>query len=561
MKISIKNFEKNISKAFLTTGKNYFDTNKVREFDEESIGNFVAFVDDGTESYDVNIVLDDKQNITKHSCDCKEEYLYCAHQIAVLYQLQLGAKSTAIKIPKAKKKTSSELLLETLSQEAIITFLSEAFANDKILELKFVQHFASADVKISLVDAQKNLDIARKTIVKAKKKIEKSELTQIVNLCNPILQNFLKQTNADITIANIKDYSELINYYDTMLNTFNINSNLPEKTIEKISVEKFNFIDKVSEPALKDAIKLVTIQSIFTDGGYKYKQLKAFVAYLNTLPNEEIISLLHLLKLEIRNESSSAKGFANLQEYILPIVAKKELFIHFKTDFITELNNNTYNQLLIEELMLINEWQMAETYCLKIISTNYQDQFNIFYCKKLVEIYTAQNKKEKVLTYKMKICIAQPVYEDYEYVVANLQSPEVKKDFLKQMNATISRNSHDLDYDLFYSKVLVEQGNFSLLFNRLENTNTLLHFINCFTPLFKNNPKKLLQILLARQKPYSWHIRKEEHKDENYYNEICDLVMNNYSPQLFLDVYKENLKKNKVFDLGVMLRDLMITNN
>nr|WP_288810210.1 hypothetical protein [uncultured Sphingobacterium sp.] len=41
-----------------------------RELEEfERKGNFVAYVDEGEESYDVNIQLD-KDNVIGHSCDC-----------------------------------------------------------------------------------------------------------------------------------------------------------------------------------------------------------------------------------------------------------------------------------------------------------------------------------------------------------------------------------------------------------------------------------------------------------------------------------------------------------
>jgi hypothetical protein len=556
MKISIKNFEKNISKAFLTTGKNYFDTNKVREFDEESIGNFVAFVDDGTESYDVNIVLDDKQNITKHSCDCKEEYLYCAHQIAVLYQLQLGAKASAVKIPKAKKKTPSELLLETLSQEAIITFLSEAFANDKILELKFVQHFSSA--KVTLEEAQKNIDTSRKTVVKAKKKIEKAELTQIINLCNPILYNFIKQTDADLQIDAIKDVIALISYYETMLLTFNINSNLPEKTIQKISLEKYLFIDKAQNIALKESIKLLTIKSIFIESSYSLNQIKTLVTYLSDLPSDEVFLILTLLKLEMRKISTSIKDFSQLQDKLLPIVIEKQILAKLKNEFTTLHFDNAHNKLLIDGLIAIEDYTLAETYCIQIINTNYNEHYNIYYYKKLVTIYEKQNNDAKKLTYQIKVCEQLPTYEDYTFIISQLKSEEEKKDFLKKTLNALLRSIHNLTYESTYLKIQIEEEKFTSVFNRLESTKTLLHCVENFAILFKNNPKRLLQILLSRQKAYQWNIEQDEHRDENYYNAICKLIKENYSAGKFQEMYIDWMKRKTITELGIKIRDYMI---
>ena len=53
---------------------------KVRELDEESNGVFVAFVDEGKDSYDVHISIDDKNELLKQECDC-ENKKPCLHQV------------------------------------------------------------------------------------------------------------------------------------------------------------------------------------------------------------------------------------------------------------------------------------------------------------------------------------------------------------------------------------------------------------------------------------------------------------------------------------------------
>jgi uncharacterized Zn finger protein len=58
-----------------------------RELEEvESKGNYVAYVDEGDDSYDINIQLD-KDVIVAHSCDCERRDSYCIHQLAILMQL------------------------------------------------------------------------------------------------------------------------------------------------------------------------------------------------------------------------------------------------------------------------------------------------------------------------------------------------------------------------------------------------------------------------------------------------------------------------------------------
>ncbi|MEZ0452589.1 hypothetical protein ABTW24_13380 [Sphingobacterium thalpophilum] len=64
-----------------------------RELEEfERKGNFVAYVDEGTESYDVNIQLD-KDIIVGHSCDCGRRETYCIHQMYPSYQVHIDLGS------------------------------------------------------------------------------------------------------------------------------------------------------------------------------------------------------------------------------------------------------------------------------------------------------------------------------------------------------------------------------------------------------------------------------------------------------------------------------------
>lgn len=76
---------------------------QVRELDEEEPGHFVAFVDEGEETFDVHIQLKE-ENVQQMSCDCGQISTCCIHQAAVLVQLtQKGTK--IVSRPKIKKKT------------------------------------------------------------------------------------------------------------------------------------------------------------------------------------------------------------------------------------------------------------------------------------------------------------------------------------------------------------------------------------------------------------------------------------------------------------------------
>ena len=55
-KVSVKNFSSVLPKDLLKLA----EKNKVRECDETEKGHFVAYVDEGTDSYDVSLVIEGK---------------------------------------------------------------------------------------------------------------------------------------------------------------------------------------------------------------------------------------------------------------------------------------------------------------------------------------------------------------------------------------------------------------------------------------------------------------------------------------------------------------------
>lgn len=87
-----------LSKAAKTT---------VREFEEDKKNNFVCFVDDGKESYDVQITLNSSSEIAQISCDCGGEE-FCIHKIALANHISKQDSGKITRTPKIKKVSEAE---------------------------------------------------------------------------------------------------------------------------------------------------------------------------------------------------------------------------------------------------------------------------------------------------------------------------------------------------------------------------------------------------------------------------------------------------------------------
>jgi uncharacterized Zn finger protein len=78
---------KGIASKYLQEGEVFVKMGAVRELEETNKGQFIAFVDDGAESYNVSISIDEKGILKNHTCDCSEAYAYCSHKTAVIHSI------------------------------------------------------------------------------------------------------------------------------------------------------------------------------------------------------------------------------------------------------------------------------------------------------------------------------------------------------------------------------------------------------------------------------------------------------------------------------------------
>ena len=77
--INLKTLSKSISAAKLKQSLKIV----IRDVDEISTNNFVAYADEKDDSFDVSIKLDDQKNVVDSDCDCEIKGL-CIHRIAFL---------------------------------------------------------------------------------------------------------------------------------------------------------------------------------------------------------------------------------------------------------------------------------------------------------------------------------------------------------------------------------------------------------------------------------------------------------------------------------------------
>lgn len=158
---------------------------EVRELDEENAGHFVAFVDEGEETYDVQIHLSEQQ-VQHMTCDCGNTTGLCIHQGAVLLQItQKGLKvapTQLVKKTRAKaKQTVSTVLLQEQSKEVLTQWLMEVFKKNKALEQQFILTFSQEKVDYTVEYVQDSMQQTFKAVAGKRKTLEGVKIKKILD--------------------------------------------------------------------------------------------------------------------------------------------------------------------------------------------------------------------------------------------------------------------------------------------------------------------------------------------------------------------------------------------
>ncbi len=531
--ITFTNFEKKLSATFVKEGKQLYNTNAVRELDEEEKNKFVAFVDEGDASYDVQITFA-KDKITEHTCDCTEEYYCCAHQIAVLLKIKSGniKGNTGVKAPRKKKEKPSTQLLNSLSHQALITYVEDLFARDKTIELEFTKLYNPTEVIFTLEEYKKELDYAVKTVVGKRKKIVKQELKKLQDLIRPSTNKYVQQLITENNSSAFINLIEVISYNNQTFGNLQINSKDQLKIADEV-------IDKI-----KDHIIIVRHSESFeTWVGWLAKRM-----YNNGAIN--IASLLiatHVVKaLDAANDAGVyvdlllTKGLLNnkglndvyIAKHILPYITKREHAVKFEfIDYYTE-----YNHMLLNKYIETGVYYNAIEYCKKHINLyeNYRGnsaELHYFYFNKLVEIYTITKDDTELL--KLYISKKQALtFEEYLYVLNtfNFKIEEDKKKFIQKTISKLAENSYyDKELELHYFKMLIHNKMAAKLFEKF-NGASLANIVEIALDAIDLSRDKFLQMVLYRSS--SRHTQnkygREIYADQEYYDAMAKILVDQY---------------------------------
>jgi biopolymer transport protein ExbD len=156
--MNLNNFEDYIDRVICLRGYDYYKNGYVNSVEETETNVYVAEVE-GTETYTVDVELDDNLNIIETFCDCPYDMgEFCKHQVAVFFSLREKENSASGEKKSKDRQISNkghdiEQTLSARTKEELIDFLIKLAAENKEIKQRILLNFDDGDGEEEIIKA------------------------------------------------------------------------------------------------------------------------------------------------------------------------------------------------------------------------------------------------------------------------------------------------------------------------------------------------------------------------------------------------------------------------
>lgn len=428
MEISLQNYTTTLAKPFLAKAAKLV----VRECDETEKGHFVAYVDEGEESYDVSLTLSAKGLVTDQSCDCKKGQTFCLHKGALLlYVAEKGKTPVAKKAkatPKSKLPPSVQLLAE-VEEQPLKAWVQEVLLRNKDLEMAFVHHFTAQQRQYTPKEVEQITKDAIKAVVKNKRTVDTSELKRIVELWTDVHAVIVKQYLEGVADEN--NFANLNALIDSCLafnKGTNNNSNKISRYVEDTLRQCLEPVNILQTDTVWEKATGLFINHLIENG---FILRTHYLAYLQSLcaisrPDRTGSILARIVSTYKQRRPNAIYNENTYTKMLFELVQQHKLLAQYYQSFAPIHFENTYNETLIKALIEIGQLDLAEQYSRQQITGNSRSEYNIPYLQLLKTIYAQQNKQRELIQTLNELLPLTFNFDDYLYIDTHLAESEEK---------------------------------------------------------------------------------------------------------------------------------------
>ena len=521
-----------------------------RDIEEVSPNKFVAYVDDEKESYDVAIVLEGK-NVAEVSCDCPKHTTFCLHKIALLNFIKSKKPTKSISVK--RRKTESEILLEQLDESTLKLWASELFKKNKDIEFLFVNEFTKNEIQYTKDDVIKIIDKAIKSVIKSKKNIDATELKRIIDALEVALAPVSKFCKEHIFLPEPYDLFLLSNsILFEFHNKMPLNSIKLIRFIEKRYKEINLYIHSIQNKSQWETIIDENIKFLLLEEGIYGMQMETIFHLYESIDTKERKAFFASIIFEVHTTAIN-KGTRYIKEvklFFLKVFSENDLFRKVYMHFEPIRYENDFNVFLIEKLIEIEKYDLAENIAIQQIAINYQERYNINYYQLLVNIYTISADEKKMALLQMKLIFYNFSLDTYKLIQKHCDVDAFRK-FRTKLLTAFKRD--------FYGSKKAVQNYFEILYfeKKLKNMiDTISEYtsyeliFNYKEELFLFDKLSFLLALLKIEKSSFYY--KEEKSIAEYREKFIDWIRGNYDVLTIQTV----IKSRKAYGISIFMKSL-----
>lgn len=534
MDLTLKNFQTVLSKELLKQAEKA----RVRECDETEKGHYIAYVDEGPESYDVSLVLSPKKEVTEHRCECKNNNTFCRHKAALLLYIAGGQKAKAV-VKTKKKESKVETLLEEADPSDLKEWVKEVLQKNKDIALSFVHYFSARQQQYTPEDIVKITNDAIKAVVGNKKNVDPTQLKRLTDLWNdvhaPVVRNYHSNAADEHAFLCFHALLESCRLYQTRINT---NSNRITKYVEGVLQQSAESIHQiVNEEAWNKAVNYFMRQ--VPEGGYRIRlhyllHLKNVISISTEERKQRLIA--SLTKQYNENYSDSIYEAYDYTRIIFGIVEENGLMSKYYWLFRPIRFDNEFNLQLIRMLIRNNEMALAEIYCYEQIEGNYREEYNIPYLFLLREIYKQQNDEEKLSGVLTSLFPYSYDFDDYLFITDRLPEEERKKWRTNILSrARNASNNHSQAATKFVFQLLDYEKQYLKMIDAINSYTPYQFLIQYFEPMVLTNKNRLLKALMDKHDHYGFGLYYEDaQKDAACFPGLFEAMLKHYGEDVLM---------------------------
>ncbi len=512
MVLSLANFTTALSQPLLKEAARC----TVRECDETGKGVFVAYVDEGGETFDVSLTVADSKEIVEHHCDCKTKASFCKHKAALLLAIAGTKKAKPDKIAKAKK-TKAEVLLADADAAELKAWLAERLLQNKDLALAFVQRFDARKTAYTPGEVQQLTADAIKAVVKARLRVETSELKKIVDLWAglhaSVVAYYLSDPTNEKAFAAFHAVPESCRAFASRINT---GSNRLEKYIGQL-------LNGTAEniAALYDDAAFYTATGYFKkyipDGTkgirmHYFLHLKNIIALSSDARRKVLVDAL-----ATQYSSASPDRLSNGALYtktFFELVQQSGLLDHYYTLFKPIRFDNAFNQMLIEGLIEKAHLDSAEKQCQAQIAENVKDVYNVPYLVLLKKIYTIKKNEAALADVLAQLLPFTFDYDDYRFLSERMPEGEEKRKWRTKIITKAKNASHNYNKAAtgFYFRLLDGEKSYKKMIDAIDSYTPFGIILQYLDPMAEADKAKLLNAIINKSDEFGFGLFSEDRK-------------------------------------------------